>query len=127
MNNSFMNGMNGMNGMNNGFNSMNNPSWQSYPSQVVTNTSFVTGLEEALFKSNVRGSDVIHFNQDKPEFYRIKVDQDGRKTWQAFQYNVPAQDESVPATKADIQGLLARIEALENKSREVVPNAESNG
>ena len=45
MNNGFMNGMNGMN---DGFNPMNNSNWQSYRSQVVTNTSFVTGLEEAL-------------------------------------------------------------------------------
>lgn len=107
--------------------------------RLMTNAIFVTSLEEALIKTTERPSDMIYFHQDKNEFYRVKVDMEGRKSWAAFPYNLPNQEESTPATKADIQALIARIEALEGSkeikvgprkksaSKEVTDNGESDG
>lgn len=102
----------------------------------VTNAIFVTSLEEALIKTTERNSDIIYFHQDKNEFYRIKVDMEGRKSWAAFTYSFPDQEDNTPATKADIMKLLTRIEALEvskevktatRKKKEVIDNVESDG
>lgn len=112
--------------------------YPSYPQyRLNTNAIFVTSLEEALVKTNDRNSDVIYFHQDKNEFYRVKVDAEGRKSWATFIYALPNQDDSTPATKADMRALLARIEALENlkepkvavksKKKEVIENGESDG
>ena len=79
-----------------------------------TNGILVTGLEEALMKSNERNSDYVYFNQDKPVFYRVKVDMDGRKVWQEFPYNSINQDANLPATKSDFEALNARLNALES-------------
>lgn len=105
--------------------------------RLVTNAIFVTSLEEALIKTTERNSDMIYFHQDKNEFYRVKVDLDGRKSWAAFPYSSTNQEENAPATKADIQSLTARIEILEasrevkavskTKKKEVTDNAESDG
>lgn len=113
--------------------------YTGYPSQPRFNTNaiFVTSLEEALIKTTERNSDMYYFHQDKFEFYRVKVDMEGRKSWAIFNYNVPNQEDSTPATKADILALVARIEALEvskeskvapkNKKKEMTENAESDG
>lgn len=101
-----------------------------------TNAIFVTSLEEALIKTTERNSDMIYFHQDKNEFYRVKVDMEGRKSWAIFLYSLPNQEDNAPATKADIRALVARIEALEDskevkvaprKKKEVNENAESDG
>lgn len=93
----------------------------------VTNVSIVTSLEEALIKTTERNSDMVHFHQDKNEFYRVKVDNEGRKSWAAFPYNAPNQNDNTPATKADIKALIERIEALEGNKKEVIENAEPDG
>lgn len=111
---------------------------QSQPSyRLTTNAIFVTSLEEALIKTTERNSDMYYFHQDKFEFYRVKVDMEGRKSWAIFHYNAPNQEDSIPATKADILALVARIETLEgtkevkvaprSKKKEVTENAESDG
>lgn len=102
-----------------------------------TNAIFVTSLEEALIKTDQRNSDMIYFNQDKNEFYRIKVDLEGRKSWAIFTYTAPNQEDNAPVTKADLLPLIVRIEALEGaketklnnskKKKEVAENAESDG
>lgn len=90
--------------------------------RLITNKSYVTSLEEALLKTTERNSDMIHFHQDKNEFYCVKVDMEGKKSWAVFTYNVPNPDENVPATRADILALVARIEALESaKPAKVAP------
>ena len=113
----------------NGFNSnWQNPasSWQqSYQPPMSTNVSMVTGLEEALYKSNAKNTESIHFHQSLPEFYRIRVDNFGQKTWQTFTYESPKANNDTPVTRADFDALVQRIERLENK--EVAPNVESNG
>lgn len=92
---------------------------------VNTNKIYVTSLEDALSRMAVRGSEMVYFHQDANEFYVVKTDMDGRKTWMGFMYDIPNQDTNLPATKADVKTLLERIEKLENK--EVASNAQSDG
>ena len=118
---------------------------QAYPSapmfrgytpqvQVTTNIELVTSLEEALFKSNVRNSDMLYLDQNKPLIYRVKVSAEGVKSYLTLPYSLPNQPDSTPATKADLQTLEERIAALEagkmivkKKKPEVIENGESNG
>ena len=92
-----------------------------------TNVTFVTSLEEALYRTNSRGSDMIYFHQNKDTFYRIKVDLDGRKTWAEFSYTSPSQDDTTPATKADIKAIEDRLHKLECDKLEANYDGESNG
>jgi hypothetical protein len=97
---------------------------------VSTNIVKVTSLEEAIMRTTVRPSDMVYFNQDKDEFYNVKIDYEGRKTWATFPYSIPNSDVNVPASKADILGLTSRIEALEAKlgtQSGGTNNAEPNG
>lgn len=100
----------------------------SYNSQCISNKIYVTSLEDALNRPSSPNTEMVYFNQDKNEFYVVKTDYDGRKSWADFQYNMPSKDENIPATKADFNALLNRIEELEKSTRnEVTDNAESNG
>lgn len=92
------------------------PSWNNitnWPPRLNSNVVTVTSLEEALIKTTEHGSDIIYFHQDKNEFYRIKVDMEGRKSWAAFSYNSPSREDNTPATKADIVALAERLDTLE--------------
>ena len=91
------------------------PNNQMQMNNIATNVIYVTSLDEALMKTNLRNSDMIYFDQDKDMFYRIKVDFEGRKTWAQFNYTVPNNKENIPATKADIDQLLTKIQRLEQK------------
>jgi hypothetical protein len=87
-----------------------------------TNIVRVTSLEEAIMRTTQPGSDMMYIHQDKDVLYRVKVDFDGKKSWGEFPIVVPNQADTTPATKADINAVLARIEALEarnNVSEEV--------
>ena len=102
-----------------------NFSWgPSYQNQTTSNKIYVTSLDDALNRMAPRGSEMVYFHQDANEFYVVKTDFDGRKTWAGFMYNVPNQDANIPATKADFNLLLDRIEKLEKGE---LNNAESNG
>ena len=94
--------------------------------QPISNKIYVTSLEEAHNRSSQRGSEMVYFHQDANEFYVIKTDYDGIKSWMGFQYMVPNQDANTPATKADINSLIERIEKLEGKG-EVSSDGQSNG
>lgn len=75
---------------------------------------FVTSLDEALMRANVRGSDDVYFHQDRPVFYRIKVDYDGRKTWCEFEYKTPNVSAPVQQTAMeDFSSIINRLEKLE--------------
>ena len=91
-----------------------------------TNIIRVTSLDEALMQPARRPSEMVYFNQDKDEFYNVKIDYDGRKTWSTFVYTLPNPDTSTPATKADINSIITRIENLEAKVRSDT-NAKSDG
>lgn len=96
-----------------------------------TNVIYVSSIDEALMRTNMRNSDIVYFDQNKDIFYRVKVDMDGRKTWAQFNYTAPNNKENIPATKADIDYLLTKIERLENKVQIEVEventNVQSNG
>ena len=104
-----------------------NPGWDNRYSapQPNTNKIYVTSLDDALNRSAPRGSEMVYFHQDANEFYVVKTDLDGRKSWMGFAYAVPNQDTHTPATKADFKELLERIEKLEGKGD--VTDAQSNG
>ena len=93
---------------------------------MTTNVIRVTSLDEAIMQTTKRPSDMVYFNQDKNEFYNVKVDYDGRKSWATFPYTLPNADENIPLSRADILPILGRIEAIEAKLGGTT-NAESNG
>jgi hypothetical protein len=80
-----------------------------------TNVYKVTSLEEAIMKSNIRPSETVYFHQTKNEFYNVRVDINGNKTWQTFTYEVPNSIENTQISKTDFEALVTRIVALENK------------
>lgn len=108
-----------------------NPMYSPMSYQPATNVIYVSSLDEALMRTDARNADMIYFDQDKDVFYRIKVDMDGRKTWAQFNYTVPNNKENIPATKADIDQLLTKIQRLEQRVLVEVEvennNAQYNG
>ena len=90
-----------------------------------TNVLRVTSLEEAIMKTNARGGEMVYFNQSKDEFYNVRVDMNGNKSWQVFTYTIPNPNANVPVNKADFDALVARFDAFEAKFKEV--GNESNG
>jgi hypothetical protein len=92
-----------------------------------TNIQYVTSLEEALSRSNIRSSENVYFHQDQPIFYRIKVEPDGRKYWQEFPYGSPKQVDNTPVVKQDLIDLEGRIKCLENLLIKEVSDEQSNG
>lgn len=103
------------------------PSWDNRYNTPQSNTNkiYVTSLDDALSRPAPRGSEMVYFHQDANEFYVVKTDVDGRKSWMGFTYLVPNQDTHTPATKADFKELLERIEKLEGKGD--VTDAQPNG
>lgn len=97
--------------------------YQPQSFQPTTNKIYVMSLDDALNRMAPRGSEMVYFHQDLNEFYVVKTDMDGRKSWMGFQYLVPNQDDTTPATKADIKQLTERIARLEG----VESNGEPNG
>ena len=91
-----------------------------------TNVARVTSLEEAIMQTTKRPSDMVYFNQDKDEFYNVKIDHDGRKTWATFIYTLPNPDANIPASRAEVMAIVSRLEALEAKLGGS-ENAEPNG
>lgn len=89
-----------------------------------TNMTFVVSLDEAIIRAGDRDADVVFFDQNRPVFYRIKVDANGVKSWQEFPYQIPNQLQNTPASQADIQNLVTRLDELE---REVKKYAKSDG
>jgi hypothetical protein len=96
------------------FNNYNTGYDQNYFSQPMTNVTLVMSLEEALMRASSRNSDMVFFNQDKPIFYRVKIDNEGRKSWAQFDYTTQAQNENSYATKSDVQNIIERLTVLEN-------------
>lgn len=120
----------------NGYNWNNNPnpngwynagtSGASIQQSANTNVYKVTSLDEAIMKTNTRNSEMVWFNQSKDEFYCVRVDMNGNKSWQIFNYTIHTTNYNMPVMKSDYDALVARLEALEAKFKEVPAN-ESNG
>jgi hypothetical protein len=89
--------------------------------RINTNIIRVTSLEEAIMKTTERGSDMMYVHQDKNILYHVKVDFDGKKSWGEFPIQVPNQPDNSPATRADLEALIARVEALEKQTIKEVP------
>lgn len=93
---------------------------------ITTNVIKVTSLDEAIMQTTRRPSDMVYFNQDKDEFYNVKVDYEGRKSWATFPYSLPNPDENAPVTRGEFTALLAKIQDLENRLGGA-SDAEPNG
>ena len=96
-------------------NMQRNPGWPSTtqwaPPQLKTNRILVTSLEEAIAKSTDSYSEMYYFDQNKPVFYIVRTDINMVKSWTVVPYTLPNQENSTPATKADLASLEARLEA----------------
>lgn len=105
--------------------------WNSFYQQPFsTNLVYVTSPDEALIRANQRNSEMVFFHQDRPVFYRVKVDNDGRKAWQEIEYSIPDKDKVLSITKDDIKRILDRLDNLEKcllNAKEEKTNVESNG
>jgi hypothetical protein len=97
------------------------------PQSMNTNVYKVTSLDEAIMKTNARNSEMVYFNQGKDEFYCIRVDMNGNKTWQIFTYTIPNNNVNVPVMKSEYDALVARFNALEAKLNGGNTNAELDG
>ena len=96
-------------------------------SRPLTNVTFVTSLEEALFKTTGRDCEMVYFDQDKPVFYRVKIDNEGRKSWMQFEYSGSMHDDNSPVTRKDLLAISAKIEAIEKQLKGEITNYEPNG
>lgn len=87
-----------------------------------TNVYKVTSLDEAIMRSNMRPSETVYFNQSKNEFYNVRVDVNGNKTWQTFVYTVPGTNDPTQISREEFDTLVAKVAALEGKAPEVTEN-----
>lgn len=88
--------------------------------QGYSNIILVTGLDEALFRTTVRGSDMVYFNQSADVFYRVKVDYDGKKYWKEIPFGVSPQNAPMESvSRGEFDALVERVNALS-------PNAGGN-
>lgn len=101
-----------------------NPQYSSYLRyQPATNVTFVTSLEEALYRASSLNTDMVFFHQDKPIFYRVKVDYEGRKSWSEFNYSTQSQDKNAYVTQSELQSIVERLAAIEaSLTKEVISN-----
>ena len=104
-----------MNYQNEYFNSANSYNPMNAFNQLVTNVTFVTSVEEALFRASSRNSEMVFFHQDKPIFYRVKVDNEGRKSWAQYDYGTKPTEDNTPVTRAELSELVKKIAVLEEK------------
>lgn len=89
---------------------------QSSPGPMLrTNRILVANVNEAIFRSNDRGSEMYYFDQNKPVFYVVRVDMEGRKSWVEVPYGAPAPDNNSPATRAEVAELRKKFEEFEAK------------
>ena len=107
-------------------NTMWNNGWQIQPNptpsinpNINTNVLRVTSLDEAIMKTNARNSEMAYFHQSKDEFYVVRVDMNGNKSWYAFTYAAPNPTANIPVMRADFDALSLRLEVLESKFKEV--------
>lgn len=123
------NNFNNFNNMDYNYGNSANYGYNNYNYPSSTNIVTVTSLDEAIMKTTLRGSDMTYFDQDKPVFYRVKMDMDGRKYWMSFNYDSPKQDNDLPATKNDFSLLLSKIQSIEEKLgiKEVSVDVKSDG
>lgn len=108
----------------NNYNSFNN--YGGY-NPINTNIILVTSLEEALFRSNINGSDMVYFHQTEHIFYRVKVDMRGEKSWQTMRYGSGDSEANVNVTKNDLTALEERLRKMEELILKENANEQSNG
>lgn len=119
----------------NGYNWNNTPNSNNWyntgtsmpPQSMNTNVYKVTSLDEAIMKTNTRNSEMVWFNQGRDEFYCVRVDMNGNKSWQVFVYSMPNNNVNIPVMKSEYDALVARFDALEAKFNGGNTNVEPDG
>ena len=101
----------------------NYSNFNNYNTQVTSNIFRVVSLEDAIMRTPSRPCDMVYFNQDHDEFYRVKVDLYGKKSWATFPFTAPVQNTVVPVTREEYDALVAKVDALMGGTK----NAESDG
>ena len=108
-----------------GFYGNSQSNFNSFNNRSQSNIIMVTSLEEALYRTTERGSDMLYVHQTESVFYRVKVEHDGRKTWSEYPYNVPSPNDTRPVTKSEFDALLEKVSALEKKLCTEATNEQS--
>lgn len=99
-----------------GYQPMQNPyPEQPYQSVLNSNVIKVTSLDEAIMRTNMRNCEMVYFDQNGKNFYIVRVDGVGNKSWDVLSYGASNANTMMPATKEEFSALAARVEALEKK------------
>ena len=86
----------------------------NYSQQFQTNKILVTGPEEALMRVNQQNCLFVCFNQNKPEMYEVRVDNEGRKNIDTYYLTTTLNNTN------DYEARLKRLEAIVFKLTEGV-------
>lgn len=105
-------------------NQQNNQFDSYFNNQLMSNIIRVVSLEDAVMRTPNRPCDMVYFNQDRDEFYRVSVDMYGKKTWGAFPFTSPNQQDIRPVTRAEYNELVAKVNTLMNGGK---TNGELDG
>lgn len=96
----------------------NNVPQYGYNSQPISNIVYVTGPEEAIMRATQRNSEGVYFDQNKPVFYRVRVDFDGRKSWATFPYSMENVDNNANTpnvSREEFTALVNEVKELRSK------------
>ena len=96
-------------------------------SRFSSNVEYVTSIEEALMRTNTFPSDKVYFHQDRPIFYKVKVDAYGKKSWAEFEYGAHCTSTEAVVNQSDLTALSERVKALEDRLNQEAGNEKSNG
>ena len=92
-----------------------NPFPQNQQGGFTSNVLLVTSLDEAIMKTPPNNSDIVYFNQGKDEFYRVRSDQNGNKSWKTFAFYIPDEGETATVIRKDLAPIYAKLADLEAK------------
>ncbi len=85
----------------------------------VKNYISAPSLKDAIDMCRQPNSENIVFHESLPEFYNIRVDAGGNKTWATFPFTVAETvQNNAPVTRDEFNQLSAKIEALLGKISE---------
>ena len=88
-----------------------------------SNIILVTGSDEAVMRTP-NDADMIYIDQNKPVLYRVVSDAFGRKSIAEYTYTTPNTSPNAPVTRAEFDGLVAKVDTLLNPKQEVTPNEQ---
>ena len=102
------------------------PVQQQMQPQTNTNKIYVSGIDDVKGRYLQPNSDVMFIDNDKPLLYEKIVDSKGQFEIKVFDVSTHKEDEQKDdyAKKSDIDSILTRLSALENKGNTVTATIE---